>query len=363
MATPPTKPSDSAAHAAPSPAAAAEPERRGVPWAVLGLLVVTLGAAGVAVWMATATTPGGSAGGTAGAPTAVPATAGYEAALEAGRSYLAQRKWAEAESVLAAAAAKFPDQQQAPLLLAEALMAQRRFGEAYGQYRAALRVGPATPDLHAAAGVLADDAGELGEAAAQFQQAEAKAPGEARHPLYLAMVQAKQGEDTKAMASLLRALRLNPDLAPAWGTLAELSFRNNDLTLAAQHAAKARELEPGAARWRHLEARVLKRQNLPREAAALLTALPPEQRRDPAVLRTLAECYGMLKRPGDAAAAYAEAAAAAPENAELVMEAAGWFRRAGDVAASRRHAERAAALGHPAARAMLAELDGPAGGS
>ena len=82
-------------------------------------------------------------------------------------------------------------------------------------------------------------------------------------------------------------------------------------------------------------------------AAGLLTALREEQRREPAVLGVLAESYGLMRRPGEAAAMYAKAfAAVTPPNAELAYQAALWYERASNGAEATKFAKSAALLGH-----------------
>jgi predicted Zn-dependent protease len=176
------------------------------------------------------------------------------------------------------------------------------------------------------------------------------------------MVQLKEGgkeNETAATASLLRATHLNPDLGEAWGTLAEIALRNDQLSIAEQHLEKARKLQPDVVRWRLVEARILNRRGQAEQAAAVLTALRPEQRNEPVVLGVLAESYGLMRRPADAAAIYAQASkAAATPSPELAYQAALWFERAGDKGQAMGFAKTAAMLGHADAAEMAARLEG-----
>jgi predicted Zn-dependent protease len=174
-------------------------------------------------------------------------------------------------------------------------------------------------------------------------------------------VQLKKGDkesETAATASLLRAVHLNPDIGEAWGTMGEIALRNDQLTIAAQHFEKARKLQPELVRWRMDEARLLNRRGEAEQAATLLTALRPEQRSDPAVLGVLAESYGLMRKPGDAAGAYAQAfKSVAPPSAELAYQAALWFERAGDAGQAKNFAKTAAMLGNADAKDLASKLD------
>ena len=216
--------------------------------------------------------------------------------------------------------------------------------------------------LHFEAGTCANMAGRLDRAEEHYSMAQTADRREPKYPLYLAMVQLKRGgkeSEAAAVASLLRATPLNPDLGEAWGTLAEIELRNDQLGLAAQHLEKARTLQPEVVRWRLAEARLLNRRGEASQALALLAALPVNQRREPAVLGVMAESHGLLKQPAEAARMYVEAfEASAPANAELAYQAALWSERAGDGAQAARLADTAATLGHADARAMVERLGG-----
>ncbi|MEL7474042.1 MAG: hypothetical protein AAGK04_12060, partial [Planctomycetota bacterium] len=67
--------------------------------------------------------------------------------------------------------------------------------------------------------------------------------------------------------------------------------------------------------------------------------------REPVVLRTLAESYGLLRQPAEAAAVYVAAAESDPRNAEWAREAVLWYERAGDAKHAAEWATRAEMLG------------------
>jgi tetratricopeptide (TPR) repeat protein len=179
------------------------------------------------------------------------------------------------------------------------------------------------------------------------------------YPLYLALIQVKLEQIPEAKKNLLLAATLDPDQAVAWGTLADLWLRESSVDLCLQHIARARELQPEYTPWRLIEARALKRKGDARAALELLVPLDPSERRQEHVLRLIGECYGMLKRPADAAAAYADAATADPTNGGLAYETALWFERAGDTTHALEWADRARMLGHAEAAELVTKLSHP----
>jgi predicted Zn-dependent protease len=314
-----------------------------------------------------------------GAPGTDPADA-----LAQARAAMNARDFPRAAAIVQRAIEADPMDQDLRLALAEALVAQDLFADAYAQYEKAIVIGGSaaarSARLQFMAGTVAFKAGLIDRAEEHYHLAQTAAPTDPEIPLYLAMAQVRLRKTQAAVGSLLRVVHLQPDRAEAWGTLAEIYFTDDKPDLAMQHLEKARTLQPASARWRILEARILNRQNQPRQAATTLLALDPAQRRRPEVLKVLAESYGMLGRPADAAALYADAAAAAAESpaddgaassdgraapprpdaaaspAALNYEAALWFERARDTESAVRHARAAAALGSDDALHLLQRL-------
>lgn len=263
----------------------------------------------------------------------------------------------KAETLLREAISRHVAEQRLYVEYAEVLVATRREKEAYEQYEKALAAADGTHAIHLAAGSVASMIGRLDRAAEHFAAAQQADKTDWRAPLFLAQVQIKLSQNAEAMKNLMLAVNLKPDAAIAWGSLAELELRDNKLPLAVQHVAKARELEPASTVWRVLEARILKRENKPDEALALLAGLDAAQRLEPGVLATMAECLGMLSRPRDAAKLYAEASQAQPLRGDLAMQAAQWHERAGDKAAALVFAKRAADAGEEHAADLVAKLE------
>jgi tetratricopeptide (TPR) repeat protein len=306
-------------------------------------------------------------------------------------------RFAEAGSVLEAEVSAAPFDRDIRLSLAQAYIGQQRFADAYKCYEAALAIvaertqhqseqlqeqpqpattplGSGSPpsdttaakravtreeaELHFQAGVIASKLGSVEKAEEHFVMAQTGDPREARYPLYAAMAQIRSGKDSAAVASLVRATKLNPDLAEAWGTLAELALKDNSLGLASQHLEKARALQPDVIRWKVVEARILNRDAKPEAAATLLLALNPAQRREKPVMALLAESYGLLDRPSEAAQMYRAASDAAETDAELALLAAEWLEKVGDTTSAMTYARRASALGDTRGDEMLARLRG-----
>jgi tetratricopeptide (TPR) repeat protein len=301
------------------------------------------------------------------------------AILEAAKKLSQDREVGKAEVVLARGVEEHPYEPELRVAHAQSLVAAGKFADAYKEYEAAISLnaehkgasgtdkwkvktgGIGDPKLHFEAGTVANKAGLVDRAEEHYSMAQVGDPSEPKYPLYLAMIQLKLGKEDPAMASLVRAVKLDPDLAEAWGTMAELALKNNKLGLAAQHIERARRLQADVVRWRVVEARILKRQGGKgdvEKAAALLTAMDKSERQKPEVMSALAECYGMLRRPGDAAAMYAEAAAAKPTDGDLWYQAAVWSERAGDADKAMQYARASATRGNADGREMVKRLEG-----
>ena len=277
-------------------------------------------------------------------------------ALRAAEEYAKRGELGTARTILEAGIGKFPDDQAMRLSLARVLVQVGERARAYEQFEAALAIGPREGELEFQAGVLAAGLGRDDRAIEHFGAAQATDPGRAEYPLYLGLSQVRLGDAGAARKNLMLAARLDESLATAWGSLAELSLRENEARVALQMIERARELEPDVTAWRVIEARALKRVGEVEGALMVLMGIPEAERGAGAVLRLIGECYGALGRPGDAAATYASFAARNPDNGELLFETAQWFERAGDRVRATEFAERAAALGFEGAGALAERL-------
>jgi len=278
-------------------------------------------------------------------------------AFDAARRYLDAQQPGKAEAILRAAIKKVPENQQAHLLLGETLLQQNRVRDAYDEYDRAIFIGPDNPEYRYAAATIAAQIGRLDDAELHYRAAQQQDRANPKYPLYLAQVQRKLGYTDEAKKNLLIAAKLDPDLATAWGSLAAIALDENKLTIADQHIAKARNLDPDNLAWRVIKAQVLRRSNKPEDAVALLNALPRDVRADnPGVLLELAQSYGLLKQPDNAAGIYIDAAELQPDTAEYSYQAALWLQRAGKIDRAITYAQQAAMQGHPQAPVLVTSL-------
>jgi lipopolysaccharide biosynthesis regulator YciM len=138
--------------------------------------------------------------------------------------------------------------------------------------------------------------------------------------------------------------------------LAQIALSENKLGIAAQQIERARQLQPAEPAWVLMEARIRKREGDTERALELLHTLPQQEMDMPGTLSLMAECYGFLGRPGDAASRYLDAAERQPTNADLAFEAAQWLERTGERAEAVRWARRAEELGHRQASGWIQGL-------
>lgn len=277
--------------------------------------------------------------------------------LDAARQALRNNKFDLAADELSAGVARFPNDQPLRLAYAEALMAQQKFPEAYEQYDHAVALGADRAEYRFAAGMAASKAGLDDHAEAHWIKAREIDKSNPQYPLFLAQLQRKRGRNADARANLVIAAALDPNLAVAWGSLAAVALDENHIGPALQHAEKAVRLDPTNPVWRVLHAKVLRRDNRPREALAVVAALPEGERTvNPAVIDELAACHAMLGDPRAAADAYIRASDGSPENPEFAYQSALWLQRAGDTDRAVAYAKRAAMLGKAEARKLSESL-------
>ncbi|MDX2131410.1 MAG: tetratricopeptide repeat protein [Planctomycetota bacterium] len=320
----------------------------GTRYLAAGAVVVALGLGGAALVLWGDAAPRRADGDTTGAGegAAPPALApgALDEVLTSARGLIDRGEFQKALTVLESALAQQPGEQALHVMHAESLLGLRRLEDAYGAYERALASGTRTGDLEFAAGTTASMIGRLDRAEEHYQAAQAQMKGDHRPSLFLAQVQLKLRKVDEAKASLLIAGRLEPNSAVVWGTLAQVALDENKATLAQQHAARARELEPRVTLWRLLEARALRRQGKAEDALLILTALEPAEQRQGPVLSLIGECFGLLGRPAEAAARYAAAADALPTDGPLALETALWFERAGNAERALHYARHARML-------------------
>lgn len=299
---------------------------------------------------------GSTGGGGAGGVNAPDAAARVAEIIKSAETLAQSGDTQAAEAVLTQALAAYPESQELYVATANLLIRQRDLTRAYPNLEKALAIGPRTADLEALAGTVASTLGRTARAEEHFAAARNADPSNARHALALAQVQHKLGKRDEAAASLAMSIKLDDQQPEAWGMKAELALRDNQPSLARQHIAKARALEPRAASWRLIEARALNRTGEPQAAVEVLLGLDDSELLQLPSLRLLGESYGMLRQPGHAADLFVRASTTKPDDATLALEAGQWLERAGRRADALRYATRAAELGNADAAALRDRL-------
>ncbi|MBY0309312.1 MAG: hypothetical protein K2Q09_11270, partial [Phycisphaerales bacterium] len=275
--------------------------------AVLALVLLAGAAVYGVVTIARSTPAAGTGAGTGGAGGRFGIAAGEVLAKANELAVSGSARPEERLALLGPAVEAYPEDQELRIALAHAHHDRKDWASAYTAMETAIAIGPETAALHAAAGTYANAAGLLGRSIEHYTRAKQLEPKNAVHPLYLGMVQIKAGRDREAMASLVTATVLNPDLAAAWGSMGELELRNNQLGLALQHLERARAIQPESLKWRVAEAKVHKRQNEPQRALDLLVNLPEKERYSAEAVSVVADALAMLQQ-GERRAEYLRAA-------------------------------------------------------
>lgn len=236
---------------------------------------------------------GGEQGaGRAGRSSADPAK--VDQILESAGVYLKKDEGSKAEAILRSGVETYADEPRLRVAYGDLLVTQRRFDDAYVQYEAAIASGAKDPGVEFTAGTIASKIGKTERAMEHYAAAQAGDPKNAEYPLYLGQIQNKLGKNDEAKVSFLRAAKLDPNRAIAWGSLADIALRENQLEIALQHVRKARDLEPASVAWRVIEARALNRKGEPRQAMDLLVGLSDAEKNQPAVARLIGECLGLM---------------------------------------------------------------------
>lgn len=300
---------------------------------------------------------GGSAPGGGGLPEAASSVDVTES-LEAARVYVGQQEYGKAEAVLRSAVEDHPGDHRLREALGEVLLAREDQAGALEQYAWLVAEGSDSAGVAFAAGSIAAVLGDAERAAGFHTRAAELDPANADYPLHLARAQIELGLIEDAKVNLTRAAVLDEGLGVVWGMLGELALRENNLPMAAQHVTEARRLEPGVVAWRVLEARILKRQGEPERALMLLAGLTGSDRNQPAVLRAMGECLGLLGRGSDALSLYEMAIEAEPSEPEFRLEAALWAERLGRTERALDLAEQARMMGEERAEAVIERLGG-----
>ncbi|MBL4809153.1 MAG: tetratricopeptide repeat protein [Phycisphaerales bacterium] len=280
-----------------------------------------------------------------------------EQVLESVQVYVSSGEFQPAVAILRSAIAKYPGDADLRFALADLFMLTKDFTQAYEQTVAAIEHSQGIdPKAQFTAGTLANTIDQPEMSLVHYQAAMQGDQQNPDYPLYLANIQFKLNKLEEAKASLAIAARLAPDRAKVWATWAKISLRQNKLSLAQQHIQKTRQLEPHVPAWIILEANIQKRSGNPERAIELLSALPQEALDDPESMRLLAESYGMIGRPEEAASRMVDFATLHNDNAQAAFDAAIWLDRAKQRGDAVLWGRRARDLGHKRAQGWLDSL-------
>lgn len=290
-----------------------------------------------------------AAGGGAAAASGKPTPEALEAILKSAEQYVREGQPGKAEAILRESVDQYPTEPTLLISYGELLVSQQRAPEAYPLYDRAIQAGANDAATVFKAGTVANMAGWPEKAVEHYNAAQTADPSNPDIPLFLGQIQLKLDQVEPAKASLLRSAKIDENRAVTWGTLAEIALREGKNSIALQHIAKARQIEPRVTLWRLVEARALKRTAKPDEALALLTPLDDSEKQEPAVARVIAECYGMLNKPIEAADALETSRKAHTDDAALTLETAIAFERAGDKVRAGELATLSAQMGNQAA--------------
>lgn len=287
----------------------------------------------------------------------IAATESIEEILGAVQVYVRNNQNGQALTVLEHAVAQYVQDQELRFALGDLYMIEGRHRDAYGQYIAGIEIGPSTAVAEFTAGTLANMLDMLEVAEMHYSKSMGMDPTNPDTPVFLAAIQIKMNQLVNAKINLAIAGKLAPENARIFAMRSEIALRENKLNIALDQIRKARAIDPDSLGWVLQEARVLKRDRKPEEAINLMTALPEDQLEVVEAAMILAECYGMLGRPGDAASRLIDVAKKNPNDGKLAFDVALWLERAGERADAIAWATKAKTLGHANAQSWIESLN------
>jgi len=287
----------------------------------------------------------------------IAATESIEEILGAVQVYVQSKQYPQATTVLEHAVSQYPGDQELHLALGDLYMLQNRHANAYAQYVSGIEIGPSSAVAEFTAGTLANMLDQHELAAGHYNAAMKLDPKNPDTPIFLAAIQMKMNRLGEAKKNLAQASVLAPERARIYGMRSEIAMRENKLGIALEQVRRAIDLEPREVGWILQEARVLKRSGKAEQALNQLASLAQENIDLPETAMIMAECYGMLGRPGDAASRLMDVAQKHPDDAKLAFEVALWLDRAGERDDAVRWARRAVEAGNERAEAWIESLE------
>lgn len=281
-----------------------------------------------------------------------------ETTRSAVQAYFDKGDFEAAETILASALRRLPNNQTLRMLNAELRMWQERPEDAYLEMQQAYKIGPDDPELRFAAANYANEAGLTEDAIAEARKAIAMSPSpDPRFFRFLGAMQYKAGRLADARGTLLISLRQNESQPQVYGLLAEMDLSEGGSEKGLEFARRAKELDPDEFAYRVTESRLLRRLGRLEDALAVLTGIDEYTRlTNVAVLRDLILTLQALDQRDRAADFAVRAAEASPSSGEIAMVATDALDAAGRLDQAVEMARRARMLGHPNSEARLEHL-------
>lgn len=183
--------------------------------------------------------------------------------------------------------------------------------EYLGELLAAARALPESGRMRGRLGMAYEANGFLDAARASYRQAETLAPDDFRWPYFAALLEARDGDASAALATLLRALAIDADYAPAWLWRGRWLLDLNRAGEAAQAFQRAAMLGAAQQEADFGRAQAFLAQGQHAQAAALLAPLTARLGH-PAIHRVHGQALRALGRKDEARVALARGSEARP---------------------------------------------------
>ena len=177
-----------------------------------------------------------------------------EALLMLGMVLIDAGRFPAAHEAAEKAAKATPSSDQAYAVRGMAEMRMQRYTEAAKSYGQAVELNPKAPDVNLGLAMSQWAAGNIAESFAIFEQGLKRFPEDASHCLEYGRLLLKSAKpddstaETRVIALLQDALRLNPSLPEAHYLLGDLALRRGNPGKAFEHLEQAVKLDPGSSK-------------------------------------------------------------------------------------------------------------------
>jgi tetratricopeptide (TPR) repeat protein len=169
-----------------------------------------------------------------------------------GRAHASRGRWAQAMEQARLVLAASPDHAEAHGLMAEALMAGRRFDEAIPHYRAFVAARASDPAGWTGLGIACISSGKAGDAIEAFRHAVDLVPASVPYRQNLARAFVAAGNVDAAVDEVRQAARLNPNDPGAHEMFARVLVSQHRVEEARGELERALQIDPGFAAARDL---------------------------------------------------------------------------------------------------------------